>query len=58
MGDLEVPEEDSQMDQPITYQIINQKTYVTIISKLFEFLDSSFDDLTWCIGRLKICGKF
>lgn len=57
MGDLELPD-DSQMEQTMTYQIINQKTYVTIISRLFEFLDASFDDLTWSIGRLKICGEF
>lgn len=58
MGDLEMPQDDTQMQITLTYQIINTKTITTIIGRMFEFLDSSFDDLTWCIGRLKICGKF
>ncbi|KAI7907431.1 FANCI solenoid 4-domain-containing protein [Cokeromyces recurvatus] len=54
-GDLEVLQEESQLEQPpIKYQIVNHKTFTAITSKVFEFLDASFDDLTWCIGRLKI----
>ncbi|KAG2232755.1 hypothetical protein INT48_001109 [Thamnidium elegans] len=37
------------------YQIINIKTFSTITTQVFEFLDSSLDDLTWCTGRLKLC---
>lgn len=55
-GDLEVPREDSQLELNVNYQIVNLKTFAVITSKVFEFLDASFDDLTWCIGRLKLCG--
>ncbi|KAI8076645.1 FANCI solenoid 4-domain-containing protein, partial [Gilbertella persicaria] len=54
-GDLEVHHTDD--DQPLKYSIINTKTFAVITSRLFEFLDASFDDLTWCIGRLKICAS-
>jgi hypothetical protein len=57
-GDLEATDHDTDMDSLITYQIINNKTAATITSKVFEFIDTSFDDLTWSIGRLKLCGKF
>jgi hypothetical protein len=56
-GDLEVPREDSQLEPNVNYQIVNLKTFAAITTKVFEFLDASFDDLTWCIGRLKLCGK-
>lgn len=48
---------ESQMDSDLRYTIITEKTISTITNQVFEFLDSSFDDLTWCIGRLKLCGK-
>ncbi|KAI8643310.1 FANCI solenoid 4-domain-containing protein [Parasitella parasitica] len=54
-GDLEVANQDSDIDTSITYQIVNSKTCATITSKVFEFIDASFDDLTWGIGRLKLC---
>lgn len=56
-GDLEATGHDTDMDSSITYQIVNSKTAATITSKVFEFIDTSFDDLTWSIGRLKLCGK-
>lgn len=57
-GDLDVAtREGSVMDTSVTYQIINTKTVTIVTSKLFEFIDASFDDLTWGIGRLKLCGK-
>ncbi|GAN03661.1 Fanconi anemia group I protein [Mucor ambiguus] len=55
-GDLEVVTgESSVMDTSVTYQIINSKTVTIVTSKLFEFIDASYDDLTWGIGRLKLC---
>ncbi|KAG2213869.1 hypothetical protein INT47_001138 [Mucor saturninus] len=55
-GDLEMGvANDSQIEPDITYQIINLKTFSTITTQIFEFLDSSLDDLTWCTGRLKLC---
>lgn len=58
-GDLEAANrESSVMDISVTYQIINAKTVTTVTSKLFEFIDASYDELTWGIGRLKLCGKF
>ncbi|KAL9554015.1 hypothetical protein MBANPS3_002999 [Mucor bainieri] len=55
-GDLEATiRESSVMDTSVTYQIINSKTVAIAISKLFEFIDASYDDLTWGIGRLKLC---
>ncbi|KAI8371281.1 FANCI solenoid 4-domain-containing protein [Choanephora cucurbitarum] len=54
LGDLDIRHVDQPMEESLSYQMINQKTYSVILSKLFEFLDSSFDDLTWCISRLKI----
>jgi Fanconi anemia group I protein len=56
-GDLEVPQEETQLEPNVNYQIVNLKTFAVITTKVFEFLDASFDDLTWCIGRLKLCGK-
>lgn len=57
-GDLDaVNRESSAMDTSVTYQIINTKTVTTVTSKLFEFIDASYDELTWGIGRLKLCGK-
>ncbi|KAI9477713.1 MAG: FANCI solenoid 4-domain-containing protein [Benjaminiella poitrasii] len=58
-GDLDILQEESQREQqqPIKYRIVNYKTFAVITSKIFEFLDTSFDDLTWCIGRLKICAS-
>lgn len=47
---------DSQMEPDLRYQIINIKTFSTITTQIFEFLDSSLDDLTWCTSRLKLCG--
>lgn len=56
-GDLDVGVmSDSQMEPELRYQIINIKTFSTITTQIFEFLDSSLDDLTWCSGRLKLCG--
>lgn len=58
-GDIEVnTTTDTQMEPELGYQIINIKTFATITTQVFEFLDSSLDDLTWCTGRLKICGKW
>lgn len=58
-GDLEATIlETNDMNTSVTYQIINAKTVTSVISKLFEFIDASYDDLTWGIGRLKLCGKF
>ncbi|GAA5807873.1 hypothetical protein MFLAVUS_001253 [Mucor flavus] len=55
-GDIEVnTATDTQMEPELGYQIINIKTFATITTQVFEFLDSSLDDLTWCTGRLKIC---
>ncbi|OBZ87914.1 Fanconi anemia group I [Choanephora cucurbitarum] len=54
LGDLDIRHVDQPMEESLSYQMINQKTYSVILSKIFEFLDSSFDDLTWCISRLKI----
>jgi Fanconi anemia group I protein len=57
-GDLDAGENgNTQMEPDLRYQIINLKTFSTITTQIFDFLDSSFDDLTWCIGRLKLCGK-
>lgn len=54
-GDLDAGDHTGEVEADLKYQIINIKTYVTITTQIFEFLDSSFDDLTWCTGRLKIC---
>ncbi|CEP15833.1 hypothetical protein [Parasitella parasitica] len=54
-GDLEASTYDTDMDTSITYHIVNSKTCAAITSKVFEFIDASFDDLTWGIGRLKLC---
>ncbi|CAO0793414.1 unnamed protein product [Mucor circinelloides] len=55
-GDLEATIlETNDMNTSVTYQIINAKTVTSVISKLFEFIDASYDDLTWGIGRLKLC---
>lgn len=58
-GDIDVNNNsDSQMEPELGYQIINIKTFAMITTQLFEFLDSSLDDLTWCTSRLKLCGKY
>jgi hypothetical protein len=54
-GDLDAGEHAEDAEPNLKYQIINAKTFATITTQVFEFLDSSLDDLTWCTGRLKIC---
>lgn len=54
-GDLDAVEQEEEADIDLKYQIINPKTFPVIANQLFDFLDSTFDDLTWCTGRLKMC---
>lgn len=60
VGEIETGfNEDEEQERPdIQYQIINAKTYGVITSQVFEYLDSSFDEITWCVGKLRLCGKF
>ncbi|KAI8988263.1 FANCI solenoid 4-domain-containing protein [Mycotypha africana] len=58
MGDIEVVTEDTDdMQQTTKYAIINPKTLPVILMKIFEFLDHSLDDLTWCIGKLRLSSE-
>lgn len=59
VGEIETGfNEDEEQERPdIQYQIINAKTYGVITSQVFEYLDSSFDEITWCVGKLRLCAS-
>ncbi|KAI8886799.1 hypothetical protein K501DRAFT_308485 [Backusella circina FSU 941] len=52
-GDLDVVVGQTQNEPELTYKIINTRTCSIFVSQLLSFLDQSFDDLIWCIGRLR-----
>jgi hypothetical protein len=56
-GDIDVLVGQTHETPDVTYQIINEKTCSTIVTQILLFLDQSFDDLIWCIGRLRSLGK-
>lgn len=51
-------EEDESEQLTIHYQIISNKTFSVIASQVFDYLDASFDEITWSIGKLRLFGKF
>ncbi|KAI9024281.1 FANCI solenoid 4-domain-containing protein [Phycomyces nitens] len=53
-GDLDA--EDMQDEEvEVSYMLINEKTCGAITLQLLSFLDQGFEDMVWCISRLKLC---
>ncbi|KAG1308712.1 hypothetical protein G6F64_005845 [Rhizopus arrhizus] len=47
-------QEDESEQLSIQYQIISNKTFGVITSQVFDYLDASFDEITWSIGKLRL----
>ncbi|KAI8989516.1 FANCI solenoid 4-domain-containing protein [Pilobolus umbonatus] len=52
-GELNALVSPDEEEYETQYEIINVKTLYVIMSQVFDFLDSSSDDLIWCINKLK-----
>ncbi|KAI8148643.1 FANCI solenoid 4-domain-containing protein [Fennellomyces sp. T-0311] len=54
-GDIDATYDQEEYEQPeVQYMMMNVKTCNAITIQLLSFLDECFDNLNWCIGRLKL----
>ena len=57
MDEVGIVSEEEDEQPPVQYLMINQKTASAITLLLLSFMEQLYDDMLWCIGRLKLAGK-